>query len=130
MRDQKKNYKVEPRCTDGAKMDTKGAYWMVPVRPQDRSLLGVQWEGQLYVDAALPFGLRSAPKFSMHWQMVWNGLRRNMEWSVLSLVGQQILMNVSLTCKCFWMFTIIWGYQYHKRRWRGRPHTYFSGHTH
>ena len=54
-------------------MDTKGAYWMVPVRPQDRSLLGVQWEGQLYVDAALPFGLRSAPN-------IFNALADGLEW--------------------------------------------------
>ena len=27
----------------------------------DRHLLGIYWDGQVYVDAALPFGLRSAP---------------------------------------------------------------------
>ena len=31
-----------------AKMDRKSAYWMVPVHPQDRPLLGVQWEGTVY----------------------------------------------------------------------------------
>ena len=45
-----------------AKMDIERAYRMVSVHQQDRYLLGVQWEGQVYVDAALPFGLRSAPK--------------------------------------------------------------------
>jgi len=35
---------------------------MVPVHPQDRLLLGMVWKGQRYVDGALPFGLRSAPK--------------------------------------------------------------------
>ena len=35
---------------------------MVPVHPQDRHLLGMMWEERVYVDAALPFGLRSAPK--------------------------------------------------------------------
>ena len=30
---------------------------MVPVHPQDHYLLGMQWEGQVYVDAALPDGL-------------------------------------------------------------------------
>ena len=30
--------------------------------PCDHLLLGVEWKGQLYVDGALPFGLRSAPK--------------------------------------------------------------------
>ena len=29
---------------------------------EDRALLGMKWEGALYVDATLPFRLRSAPK--------------------------------------------------------------------
>ena len=44
-----------------AKADIKEAYRMVPVYPEDRLLLGVVWEGQLYLDKVLPFGLRSAP---------------------------------------------------------------------
>ena len=44
------------------KADIKEAYRMVPVHPQDRWLLGVQWEGEVFVDRMLPFGLRSAPK--------------------------------------------------------------------
>ena len=34
---------------------------MIPVHPQDRLLLGMDWEGHVYVDKTLPFGLRSAP---------------------------------------------------------------------
>ena len=45
-----------------AKIDIQSAYRIVPVHPQDRLLLGVQWRGLVYVDAMLPFGLRSAPK--------------------------------------------------------------------
>lgn len=44
-----------------AKMDIKQAYRMVPIHPQDRRLLGMRWEGKVYVDKTLPFGLRSAP---------------------------------------------------------------------
>ena len=44
-----------------AKMDIKQAYRNVPVHPCDRLLLGMYWEGEVMVDAALPFGLRSAP---------------------------------------------------------------------
>ena len=44
-----------------AKMDIKQAYRNIPVHPLDRPLLGMLWEGMFYVDAALPFGLRSAP---------------------------------------------------------------------
>ena len=47
-----------------AKMDIKQAYRNVPVYPpppQDRLLLGMYWNDAVYVDATLPFGLRSAP---------------------------------------------------------------------
>ena len=44
------------------KMDLKDAYRMVPVHPDDQHLLAISWEGLTYVDRALPFGLRSAPK--------------------------------------------------------------------
>lgn len=44
-----------------AKFDLKSAYRQVPVHPDDRWLLGMDWKGRLYVDKALPFGLRSAP---------------------------------------------------------------------
>ena len=44
-----------------AKADIEEAYRMIPVHPEDRLLLGVIWEGQLYLDKVLPFGLRSAP---------------------------------------------------------------------
>ena len=45
-----------------AKLDVERAYRIVPVHPTDRLLLGMQWRGELYIDTALPFGLRSAPK--------------------------------------------------------------------
>lgn len=45
-----------------AKLDVQQAYRIVPVHPDDHHLLGMCWEGQVYIDTALPFGLRSAPK--------------------------------------------------------------------
>ena len=42
-------------------IDLKSAYRFVPIHPADRHLLGIRWEGNVYVDQALPFGLRSAP---------------------------------------------------------------------
>ena len=44
------------------KIDIQSAYWLIPVHPHDRPLLGMQWEESLYVDPMLLFGLRSAPK--------------------------------------------------------------------
>ena len=45
-----------------AKLDLKDAYRVVLVHPQDRPLLGMQWRDGIFIDTALPFGLRSAPK--------------------------------------------------------------------
>ena len=45
-----------------AKLDIKAAYCLVPVHPDDRLLLGLEWRGHHYVDGMLPFGLRSALK--------------------------------------------------------------------
>ena len=44
------------------KIDLKDAYCIIPVHPTDVHLLGISWQGATYVDRALPFGLRSAPK--------------------------------------------------------------------
>ena len=48
--------------TQLVKVDLKQAYRQVPVHPQDQHLLAISWERSVYVDRALPFGLRSAPK--------------------------------------------------------------------
>ena len=34
---------------------------MVPVHPDNQFLLGMQWENNIFIDKALPLGLRSAP---------------------------------------------------------------------
>ena len=62
------------------KADIKEAYRMLPVHPQDQPLLGVQWAGITYIDLALPFGLRSAPKIfsavadAIQWILVQKGI--------------------------------------------------------
>ena len=48
--------------TQLAKLDLQNAYRIVPIHPEDQHLLAIEWEGATYVDWALPFGLRSAPK--------------------------------------------------------------------
>ena len=69
---------------------------MVSVHPQDHYLLGMQWEGQVYVDAALPFGFRSTPK-------IFNALADGLEWiakqhGVGDFMVQQGQKNVNSTC--------------------------------
>ena len=45
------------------KMDLSKAYRIIPVHPDDQQLLGISWQASTFVDRALPFGLRSAPKY-------------------------------------------------------------------
>jgi len=51
------------------------------VHPDDRWLFGMSWEGAVYVDITLPFGLRSSPKIftalaeAAEWIKVVRGLR-------------------------------------------------------
>ena len=58
-----------------AKVDIRSAYRIVTVHPDDGPLLGMMWEGTLYVDTALLFGLRSAPK-------IFNSVADAVEWVV------------------------------------------------
>ena len=63
------------------KADIKEAYRMLSIHPEDQALLGVCWEGNIYTDRALPFGLRSAPKIfsavadALQWIVVKKGVR-------------------------------------------------------
>ena len=50
------------RDTQLVKLDIKDAYRLIPVHPDDYHLLGISWRGETYIDRALPFDLRSAPK--------------------------------------------------------------------
>ena len=56
---------------------------MVSVHPRDRHLLGMVWEGALYLDTALPFGLRSAPK-------IFNALADGLQW-ILEEQGVEVI---------------------------------------
>ena len=56
-----------------AKLDIKNAYHIVPVHPEDRPLLGTKWQDKIFIDAVLPFGLRSAPK-------IFNAIADALEW--------------------------------------------------
>ena len=55
------------------KIDIESAYRLVPVHPADRPLQAVQWDGAIYVDPMLPFGLRQAPK-------IFNAMADGLEW--------------------------------------------------
>ena len=63
-----------------AKVDIESAYRLIPVHPCDRPLQAVCWQGQVFVDPMLPFGLRSAPKIftavadALHWFLLRRGI--------------------------------------------------------
>ena len=66
-----------------AKFDVDSAYRTVPVHPDDRRLLGMQWKGGIYVDTVLPFGLRSAHK-------IYNALADTMQ-RIIRRTGNEVL---------------------------------------
>ena len=63
------------RGTNLGKVDIKSAYRIVPVNPEDRMLLGMQWGGRTFLDTQLPFGLRSA-------LIIFTALADTLEWIV------------------------------------------------
>ena len=89
------------RGTRLAKIDLESAYRIVPVHPQDRLLLGMRWEGKVYLDTALPFGLRSAPKIftaladGLIWIMIKQGIR-----SVLHYLDDYLFAGDPGTSEC------------------------------
>ena len=58
-------------------MDIQQAYRMVPVHPDDRALLCMRWEGGVYIDTRLHFGLRSAP-------IIFTAVADTLEWCILT----------------------------------------------
>ena len=66
------------------KVDLKHAYRQIPVHPRDHHLLGIMWDQRVYIDRALPFGLRSAPKiFSAVSDMIaWAFYRLGIQYQV------------------------------------------------
>ena len=73
------------RDTLMAKINIKSAFRIIPVHPEDRTVLGMQWQGRVYVDTQLPFGLRSAP-------MLFNAYADALEW-ILRQEGNQHLIH-------------------------------------
>ena len=46
-----------------AKVDIESAYRLVPVHLQDRLLLGLQWNGEVFCDTRLPFSFDLPPRY-------------------------------------------------------------------
>ena len=46
-----------------AKIGVSSAYRIVPVHPKDQGLLGMMWEGSLFIDTALPLGYAQPQRY-------------------------------------------------------------------
>ena len=68
---------------------------------QDRHLLGMKWDGEVYLDSALLFGLRSAPIIftalanGLLWIMINQGIR-----AVLHYLDDYLLLGDPGTSEC------------------------------
>ena len=71
---------------DITKADVRGAYRNVPVHPRDWWLLGMEWNGAVFVDRTLPFGLRSAP-------LLFTALGDAIEWIAKSRGAASLLRH-------------------------------------
>ena len=67
-----------------AKFDIECAYRNIPIRLEDRYLLGMSWRDQFFVD--LPFGLRSAP-------YIFNSVADMVEWILTTNYHIRFLMH-------------------------------------
>lgn len=83
----KKILSLGPGCLL-AKFDIQRAYRMIAIRNDERRLLITQWKGFYFVDLALPFGARSAPRIFTRFSDV-------LEW-VLRTYGNIRYMQHSL----------------------------------
>ena len=84
-----------------AKLDLKEAYRAVPVHPSDQRLIAVQWNGETYIDRALPFGLRSAPKLfsALTDAMMWFLYERGVE-AALHYLDDFLLLGPPSSVEC------------------------------
>ena len=67
-----------------AEIDIQHAYRNIPIHPSDRRLLGMTWQGHLFIDTVLPFGLQPAPK-------IFSAIANAVEWIALHLRVSMLL---------------------------------------
>ena len=83
------------------KTDVESAYRLIPVHPHDRPLQAIKWDGSVFVDPMLPFGLRSAPKIfnavadALQWALQQAGIRQ-----VYHYLDDFIVLGLPDTAEC------------------------------
>ena len=68
------------------KSDVESAYRNIPVHLLDRYLLGMKWQGNYFINMALPFGLRSAP-------FIFSSVADLLEWILRHNYGLNFLLH-------------------------------------
>ena len=102
-----------------AKIDVRQAYQNVPVHPRDRHILGMEWQGRVLIDGALPFGLKSAP-------LMFTALGDAVQWAVekegVLWAGHYIVTLARVSVGGIWnqaaRADIEWWWQF-SQRWNG-----------
>ena len=67
----------------GDNVGIESAFRIIPVHPDDRPLLGMEWKGKLFINTALPFGLRLTLK-------IFNSVADAIQW-ILEQEGIELL---------------------------------------
>ena len=73
-----------PPCALLANVDVAHAFWNIPVYTDDWHLLSMQWDGEIFIDLTLPFGLKSSPKIctSVAGALEWIMLNCGVSWGI------------------------------------------------
>lgn len=69
-----------------SKSDVANAFRNIPIHPEDVPLLGMQWEGKVFFDRFLPFGLRSSPS-------IWERFATTLQWLILEHVRPPLTVH-------------------------------------
>ena len=86
-----------------AKIDIEVAYRIVPMHPLDQPLQAMEWQGKVFVDPMVLFGLRSAPK-------LFNAIAHTLEWvirknnvrHIYRFLDDFIVIGPPLSSVCAW----------------------------
>ena len=113
--------------TQLVKINLKDVYHILPIHPGDRQLLGTDWEGQVYVDLCLPFGLRSAPKIftafadTLEWVLHHCRVRHLIHYLDDFLILEPLSQGKSIRpFELFWMSWQSFRFRSHCLNWKAR----------
>ncbi len=87
-----------------AKVDIEAAYRLIPVHPDNRPLQAMTWNGSVFIDPMLPFGLRSAPKIfnavadALNWHLEQMGIPEVYHY-LDDFIGHDYLATLEKECQ-------------------------------